>query len=193
MNIKYIFILWDHEFWCLSKGFMIMSEGVRNMWKLLYVLGFRFLVGIRISPGFLADFLVYQFTLVQLLIRVWHFATPCTAAHQASLSLTNSWSLLKLMSIESVMLSNHLLLCRPSLIMSSVFPASGSFPESQFFASGGQNIGVSASASVLQMNIQDGFPLRWTGWISLQSKGLSGVFSNTTVQKHQFFNAQLSL
>ena len=100
-----------------------MSEGVRNMWKLLYVLGFRFLVGIRVSPGFLADFLVYQFTLVQLLIRVWHFATPWTAAHQASLSLTNSWSLLKLMSIESVMLSNHLLLCRPSLIVPSIFPS----------------------------------------------------------------------
>ena len=66
------------------------------------------------------------------------------------------------------------------------FPASGSFPVSQFFTSGGQNIGVSASASVLPMNIQDWFPLGWTGWISLQSKGLSRVFSNTTVQKHQF-------
>ena len=73
------------------------------------------------------------------------------------------------------------------------FPVSGSFPMSQFFASGGQSIGVSASASVLPMNIQDRFSLRWTGWISLQSKGLSRVFSNTTVQKHQFFGAQLSL
>ena len=73
------------------------------------------------------------------------------------------------------------------------FPASGSFPMSQFFASGGQSIGVSASASVLPMNIQDWFPLGQTGWISLQSKGLSWVFSNTTVQKHQFFSAQLSL
>ena len=73
------------------------------------------------------------------------------------------------------------------------FPASGSFPMSQFFTSGGQSIGVSASASVLPMNIQDLFPLRLTGWISLQSKGLSGVFSNTTVQKHQFFGTQLSL
>ena len=73
------------------------------------------------------------------------------------------------------------------------FPASGSFPVSQFFASGGQNIGVSASTSVLPMNIQDWFPSGWTGWISLQSKGLSRVFSNTTVQKHQFFGAQLSL
>ena len=73
------------------------------------------------------------------------------------------------------------------------FPASGSFPMSQFLASGGQSIGVSASASVLPMNIQDWFPLGWTGWIFLQSKGLSRVFSNTRVQKHQFFSAQLSL
>ena len=72
------------------------------------------------------------------------------------------------------------------------FPASGSFQISQFFASGGQSIGASASVSVLPMNIQDWSPLGWTGWISLQSKGLSGVFSNTTVQKHQFFGAQLS-
>ena len=72
------------------------------------------------------------------------------------------------------------------------FPASMSLKMSQFFASGGQSIGVSASASVLPMNIQDQFPLGWTGWISLQSKGLSRVFSNTTVQKHQFFSAQLS-
>ena len=73
------------------------------------------------------------------------------------------------------------------------FPASGSFPISQLFASGGQSIGVSGLASVLPMNIQDRFPLVSTGWISLQFKGLSRVFSNTTVQKHQFFGAQLSL
>ena len=73
------------------------------------------------------------------------------------------------------------------------FPASGSFPMSLFFTSGGQSIGVSASASVLPMNTQDWFPLGWTGWISLQSKGLSRVFSNTTVQKHPFFGARLSL
>ena len=73
------------------------------------------------------------------------------------------------------------------------FPASESFQMSQLFTSGGQSIGVSASASVLPVNIQDWFPLGWTGWISLQTKGLSRVFSNTTVQKHQFFGAQLSL
>ena len=72
-------------------------------------------------------------------------------------------------------------------------PASGSFPMNQIFTSGGQSIGVSASASVLPMNIQDWFPLGWTGWISLQSKGLSRVFSNNTVQKHQFFGAQFSI
>ena len=94
------------------------------------------------------------------------------------------------MSIESVMPSKHL--CRPLLFLPSIFPASGSFLMSQFFASGGQSIGLWASASVLPMNIQGWFPSGWTGWISLQSKGLSRVFSNTTVQKHQFCSAQLS-
>ena len=91
--------------------------------------------------------------------------------------------------------------CHPTISSSVVpfssciqsFPASGSFPMSQFFTSCGQSIGVSASALVLPMNIQDWFPLEWTGWISLQSKGLSRVFSNTTVQKHQFFSPELSL
>ena len=88
--------------------------------------------------------------------------------------------------------------CHPTFLSSIIpfssyfqyFPASGSFQMSQFFTSGGQSIGVSTSASVLSMNIQDWFPLGWTGWISLQSKGLSRVFSNTTVQKHQFFGTQ---
>ena len=87
--------------------------------------------------------------------------------------------------------------CHPTISSSFIpfsshllsFPAPGSFPVSQFFASGGQSIGVSASASVLPMNVQDWSPLGWTSWISLQSKGLSRVFSNTTVQKHQFFGA----
>ena len=81
---------------------------------------------------------------------------------------------------------------QPSHPLSSSLPASGSFPMSQLFASGGQSIGVSASALVLPVNIQDWPPLGWTGWISLLSKGLSRVFSNTTVQKHQFFGTQLS-
>ena len=91
--------------------------------------------------------------------------------------------------------------CHPTISFSVVpfssclqsFPASGCFQMSWFFTSGGQSIGVSASASVLPINIQDWFPLGWTGWIPLQSKGLARVFSNTTVQKHQFFGTQLSL
>ena len=94
------------------------------------------------------------------------------------------------MSIESVMPSNRLILSSSCL---QSFPASGSFQMSQFFASGGRSIRVSASTSVLPMNTHDWSPLDRTGWISLQSKGLSRVFSNTTVQKHQFFGAQLSL
>ena len=106
--------------------------------------------------------------------------------------ITNSWSLLKLMSIESVMPSISSSVT-PFSSRPQSFPESGSFQISQLFASGGQSIGVSASTSVLPMNIQDWFPLGWTGWISLQSKGLSRVFSNTTVQKNQFFGTQLSL
>ena len=130
----------------------------------------------------------HQFSSVQLFSRVWLFATPWSAAHQASLSIANFQSLLKLMSTELVMPSNQLILCRPLLLLPSIFPSS--FQMSQLFASGGWSIGVSASASVLPMNIQDWSPLGWTGWISLQSKGLSRVFSNTTVQKQQFFGAQ---
>ena len=113
--------------------------------------------------------------------------TPWTAARQASLSITNSQSLFKLMSIKLVMPSNYFILCC-LLLFPSVFPALGSFQMSQFFASGGQRIGVWASASVLPVNIQDWFPLGWTCWISWQSKGLSRVFSNATAQKHQFFS-----
>ena len=125
---------------------------------------------------------------VQSLSHVQLFATLWTAAHQASLSITNSQSLLKLTSTESVIPSNHLILCHPLLLPPSIFPSirKWCFQRSQFFTSGGQRIGVSASASVLPINIQDLFPLEWTGWISVQSKGLSRVFSNTTTQKHQF-------
>ena len=137
--------------------------------------------------------LTFPVNSVQSLSHVRLFATPWIAARQASLSITNSRSLLKLLSIE--------LWCHPAISSSVVpffshlrsFPASGSFQISQFSASGGQSIGVSVSASVLPMNTQDWSPLGWTGWISLQSKELSRVFSNTIVQKHQFFSAQLSL
>ena len=133
-----------------------------------------------------------KFSSVQSLSRVRLLATPWTAPCQASLSITNSWSSLKFTSVRSMMQSNHLIPCRPLLLLPSI-PASGSFQMSQYFASDGQSIGVSASTSVLPMYTQDWSPLGWTGWISLQSKGLSRVFSKTTVQKHQFFGTQLSL
>ena len=124
-----------------------------------------------------------QFNSFQSLSHVWVFATPWTAPTPGAYSNScpsSQW-------------------CHPTISSSVIpfssclqsFPASGSFPMSQFFTPGGQSIGVSGSTSVLPMNIQDWSPLGWTGWISLQSKGLSRVFSNTTVQKHQFFSAQL--
>ena len=128
-----------------------------------------------------------RFSSVQSLSHVQFFATSRTEAHQASLSITNSWSLLKLMSIESVRPSNHLILCRPLLPLPSIFPSIRVFSNKSVFSSDGQSIGVSASASLLPVNIQDWFPLGLTGLISLQSKGLSRAPSNTTVQKHQFF------
>ena len=134
---------------------------------------------------------------VQLLSYVQLFVTSWTAAFQALLLFVISWSLLKLVSIKSVMPSNHLILCHPFLLP-SIFPNIRSFPRSELFASVGQSIGVSASASVLPMNIQDWFPLGLTGLISLQSKGLSRVFSSTTIQTYQlilwlsaFFMVQL--
>ena len=134
----------------------------------------------------------YTISSVQSLSNVQLFATPWTAARQASLPITNSWSLLKLMSIELVIPSNSSILCHPFSSCLQSFPVSGSYHMSQFFTSGGQSIGAPTSASVLPMTTQDWSPLRWTGWISLQSKGLSRVFSNTTVRKHQLFGAQLS-
>ena len=133
-----------------------------------------------------------QFSSVQSLSRVQLFMTPWTTACQASLSITNTQSIL-----NSCPRSWW---CHPNISSSVVpfcsrlqsFPASGSFPMSQLFASGGQSIGVSASISVFPMTMQEWFPIGWTGWISLQSKGLSRVF-NTTVQKHQFSGTQLSL
>ena len=122
---------------------------------------------------------------VQSLSSVWLFVTPWSAACQASQSIANSWSLLKLMSIELVISSNHLTLCHP-LLLPSIFPSIRMFSNEPVLRIIGQSIAVSALASVLPMNIQNWFHLGWTGWISLQAKGLSRVFSNTTVQKHQF-------
>ena len=122
-------------------------------------------------------------SIVQSLRLVQLFATQWTAARQASLSSTIFQSLLKLMSIESMMPSKHLILCVPLLLLLQSFPASGSFPVNGLFTLGGQSIGASASASVLPMNIQGWFPLGWTGLISLLSKGLSRIFSSTTIGK----------
>ena len=131
--------------------------------------------------------------LVRSLSTVWLFASLWIAVHQASLSFTISWSLLIFKSIESVMLSNHLMLCHPFSSCPQFLPASRSFPMSRLFTSGSQSIGASALASVLPMNIQDWFPLGLTGLISLLSKGLSRVCTSTTIQKYQFFNIQPSL
>ena len=124
---------------------------------------------------------------LQLPSYVQLFATPGTTALQASLSFTISRSLRKFMSIELMMPSNHLILCRSPLLLPSIFPSIRVF-SNELFTSGGQSIG--ASASVLLTNIQSWLPLGLTGCISLLSKGLSSVFSSTTVWKHQFFNAQ---
>ena len=132
------------------------------------------------------------FSSVQSLSHVQLFVIPRTAAHQASLSITNSQSSLKFMSIKSVMPSSHLILVVPFSSCLQSLPASESFPMSQLFAWGGQSIGVSASAPVLPVNTQDWSPLEWTDWISLQFKRFSRVFSTTTVQKHDLLCTQLS-
>ena len=133
---------------------------------------------------------------VQLLSCVWLFVTPWTAAHQASPSITNSRSLLKLMSIESVMPSNHLVLCPPLLLLPSIFPRIRVFSIKLVLHISSQSIGTSASASVLPMNIQDRFPLGLTSLISLQSKGLSSLLqhhsSKASILWHSaFFRVQL--
>ena len=135
----------------------------------------------------------HQFSSVQSLSHVRIFVTPWTRARQAPLSITNSWSMFRLMSMNQW--------CHPTISFSVVpfsshlqsCPASGSFPVSQFFPSGSQSVQVSASAWVLPMNILNWFPLQLTSFISLQSKGLSRLFSNTRVQKQPFFSTQLSL
>ena len=141
------------------------------------------------DPSLMSHFSIQNHpVVVQSLSRVRLFVTSWTAAGQASVSFTISCSLINLMSIESVMPSNHLILCIPFSCPQS-FPASGSFPDRQLFASGVQSIGTSASASVFKMNIQGWFPLGLTDLITLLSKGLSRLFSSITVWKHQFLRA----
>ena len=132
-----------------------------------------------------------QFSSILSLSHVWLFATPWTTACQASLSITNSWSLLKLMSIESVMPSNHLILCHPILLLPSIFPSIRVFSNQSVLCIRWTKY-WSFSSSISPSNEYSG-PISFRmDWISLQSKGLSRVFSNTTVQKHQFFSTQLS-
>ena len=116
-----------------------------------------------------------------------------TPGRPPSRSITNFQSLPKLMPIESVVPSNHLIICRSLLLPPSIFPSIRVFSNESVLLIRWPKYWNSASTSVFPMNVQDWFPLGWTGWISLQSKGLSRVFSNTAVQKHQFFGTQLSL
>ena len=155
-----------------QKGVLMSTKGTSNMFPATW-----FISSVQFSCSVMSN-------------SLW---PPWTAECQASLSITNSQSLLKLMSIELVMPSNHLILCHPRLLLPSIFPESGSFQKNQFFTSGSQSIGASTSASVLPMNIQGWFPLGLTGLTCLKSKRLSRVFSRTTVQKHQFFSTQPTL
>ena len=175
----------------IDKKFRVPKEekGVWGSWSGDW--GSEILKEEKRTNSFSSEFL--QFSSVQFTrsLVVQLFVTPWIAAWQVSLSITNSQSLPKLMSIELVMLSSNLVLCCPLLLLPPIPPSIRVF-SSQLFAWGGQSIGVSTLASGLPKNTQDWSPSEWTGWISLQSKGLSRVFSNTTVQKHQFFSAQLS-
>ena len=135
---------------------------------------------------------VLEFSSVKLL-SFQLFATPWTTACQASLSFTVSQGLLRLMSPESMMPSNHLILCHPLLLLPLIFPSIRVFSNESALCIRGQGAGSSASASVLSMNIQSWFPLGLTGLTSLPSKELSRIFSNTTVWKHQFLGTQPSL
>ena len=148
-------------------------------------LTYRVVVTIFLNPIYMCS--------VQYLSRVWHFVTPRTAACQASLSVTNSWSPHKPTSIVSVTPSNRLILCGPLILLPSIFPSirvfsNGSALRIRWPKYWSFNFNISPSNEHPEL-----VPFGWTGWISLQSKGLSRVFSNNTAQKHQFFCAQLSL
>ena len=138
--------------------------------------------------------LLWMFSSVQSLSHVRLFETPWTAALQASLSITNSRNLLKLLPVESVMPSNHLILCRHLLLSPSVFPIIRVFSNESVLCIRWPKHWSFSFSIIPSKEIQGWSPSEWTGWISLQSKGVfSRVFSNTTVQKHQFFGAKLSL
>ena len=182
----------DREAWHaaihgMAKNRTWLSDWTELNWNTkdlcIYILQVSFLMTcfFTLLVMFFDEQMSLSFSSVQLLSYVWLFATPWTVACQASLSITNFQSSPKPMSIELVMPSNHLILYHP-LLLPSIFPASGSFPMSQLFATGSQSIGASASASNLPMNIQGWFPLGLTGLILL-SKGLSRVFSSINNSK----------
>ena len=176
-------------FFFLSSQFLLQN-------KLPFILPVHF-INVNLKWDFL-ELLTYPNSCVyccsiQLLSQIQLFVTPWTAAPQTFLPITNSWSLLKLMPIESVMPSNHLIFHRLLHLMPSVYPSSRVFSNESVLCIRQPSIGSSASALVLPINIQDWFPLGLTGLISFQPKGLSKVFSKTIVQKHQFFDTQLSL
>ena len=172
LGLRCVFLLKEFQVLDLTRKFIILWEKVNGS-------GLRehFETRLTWSISKSSHFLV----VVQLLRPAWLTATPWTTAHQASPSFTISQSLLKLMSTEWVMPPNHLILCSLLLLLPSIFPSIRVFLMNWLFESGGQSTGVSASALVLPMNIQNWFPLELTGWISLLSKGLSRVSSNTTV------------
>ena len=157
--------------------------------------------------NFIMFYLPYKHHLCFVPIKLWNnfiqfssvaqsCPTPCDPMDCSTKGLPVHRQLLEFTQIQIHWVGDAIQTSHPVGSFSSCpqsFPASGSFQMSQLFASGGQTTGASASESVLPMNVQDWFPLGWTGWISLQSKGLSRVFSNTAVQKHQFFGTQLSL
>ena len=133
------------------------------------------------------------FISVHSLSHVWLFVAPWSAAHKTSLSITSSWSLLKLMSIESLMPSNHLILCHPLLLLASIFPSIPVFSNESALHIRWRKYWI-FSLNISLFNEHSGLmSLGWTGWISLQSNGFSRIFSTTTDQKNQFFGAQLSL
>ena len=150
----------------IYSSFLRCSSGFHCTYIKLLKICNKFLFGLTWFYPFISCNILLipnMFSSVKLLSPVWLFVTPWTAAHQASLSITNSWSLLKLMSIESVMPSNHLILCHPLLLLPSIFPSIRVFSNESALCIRWPNIGTSASASVPPVDIQDWFPLGWTG------------------------------
>ena len=179
-------LVMDREAWQLQS---MGSQTVGHNW-ICTTYGFWMLIPYLVIGSFRLHIPSVQFSCSVVSNSLWHYGLqyarpPCPSPTLGvySDSCPLSWWCQPTISSSVIPFSSHL----------HSFPASGSFPMSQFFTLGGQSIGVSASTSDLTKNIQDWFPLGWIGWISLQSKGLSRVFSKTTVQKHQFFSTQLSL